>query len=251
MQGAPLIHAAGVRHVCGLQMLERIAAGMRSAGGERAPEAAGLAPGARVALMVNSLGATTGMELSVAARAALARLAAMQASVDGVGSFLADALLAFCGPARCGGQQLALLLRPQDLSLTLLMRQVKVERVLVGAFMTALDMAGLSLSLLLLDDTRLARLDAPTLAPAWPAGIAAHVPGKAPLPLRRGLPEPPAAAAFSTTDDPADPELGKAVRHALAHAAASLMAAAPKLDELDSRCRPQTNEGGCYGQDNA
>lgn len=116
-----------------------------------------------------------------------------------------------------------------------------MERVLVGAFMTALDMAGLSLSLLLLDDARLARLDAPTLAPAWPAGIAAHVPGKAPLPLRRHLPEPPAAATFSTTDDPADPELGKAVRHALAHAAASLMAAAPKLDELDSRCRPPTH----------
>ena len=66
--------------MCGLQMLERIAAGMRSAGGERAPEAAGLVPGARVALMVNSLGATTAMELSVAARAALAQLGAMQAS---------------------------------------------------------------------------------------------------------------------------------------------------------------------------
>ena len=116
----------------------------------------------------------------------------------------------------------------------------------MGAFMTALDMAGLSLSLLLVDDARLARLDAPTLAPAWPAGIAAHVPGKAPLPLRRGLPEPPAAATFSTTDDPADPELGKAVRHALAHAAASLMPAAPKLDELDSRCRLPTREDLCY-----
>ena len=130
------------------------------------------------------------------------------------------------------------------------MRQVEVERVLVGAFMTALDMAGLSLSLLLLDDARLARLDAPTLAPAWPAGIAAHVPGKAPLPLRRGLrgaPEEDEPAARSATDDPPDPALGKAVRHALAHAAASLMAAAPKLDELDSRCRLRTNKGGCHG----
>ena len=121
---------------------------------------------------------------------------------------------------------------------------------LVGAFMTALDMAGLSLSLLLLDDARLARLDTPTLAPAWPAGIAAHVPGKAPLPLRRGLrraPEEEEPAARSATDDPPDPALGKAVRHALAHAAASLMAAAPKLDELDSRCRLLTNKGGCHG----
>lgn len=53
---------------------------MRNADGERMPDAVGLVPGARVALMVNSLGATTAMELSVAARAALARLAAMQAS---------------------------------------------------------------------------------------------------------------------------------------------------------------------------
>ena len=69
-----------VRYVCGLQMLERIATGMRSAGGDRLPDAAGLVPGARVALMVNSLGATTAMELSVAARAALACLATMQVS---------------------------------------------------------------------------------------------------------------------------------------------------------------------------
>ena len=91
-------------NMCGLQMLERIAAGMRSANGGSTPEAAGLAPGARVALMVNSLGATTTMELSVAARAALAHLAAMQASADSVRSLLDDALLAFCGPALCGGQ---------------------------------------------------------------------------------------------------------------------------------------------------
>ena len=41
-----------------------------------------------------------------------------------------------------------------------------MERVLVGAFMTALDMAGLSLSVLVLDAQRLARLDAPTLVRA-------------------------------------------------------------------------------------
>ena len=121
-----------------------------------------------------------------------------------------------------------------------------MERVLVGAFMTALDMAGLSLSLLLLEDARLARLDAPTLAPAWPAGVTAHVPGKAPLPLRRGLQGAPAATS-PTTEDPPDPALGKVLRHALAHAAASLIAAAPKLDELDSRCRLPPHGGGCYG----
>ncbi len=40
--------------------------------------------------------------------------------------------------------------------------QVSVQRLYVGSFMTALDMAGLSLSVLRLDDGRLQRLDAPT-----------------------------------------------------------------------------------------
>jgi len=58
------------------QMLDHIAAGIGGGGGSAG---GGLVAGARVALMVNSLGATAGMELAVAARAALARLAAMQA----------------------------------------------------------------------------------------------------------------------------------------------------------------------------
>jgi dihydroxyacetone kinase len=43
-----------------------------------------------------------------------------------------------------------------------------VERVYAGTFLSALDMAGVSLSLLPVDETRLARLDAATEAPAWP-----------------------------------------------------------------------------------
>ena len=42
--------------------------------------------------------------------------------------------------------------------------QVTVARVYVGPFMTSLDMAGFSLSLLLLNDARIAALDAPTQA---------------------------------------------------------------------------------------
>src|SRR6202012_3753943 len=45
---------------------------------------------------------------------------------------------------------------------------VVVERAWSGAFMTALEMPGCSLTLLKVDDARLARLDAPTGAPAWP-----------------------------------------------------------------------------------
>ena len=45
---------------------------------------------------------------------------------------------------------------------------VSVERAYLGTFLSALEMAGVSLSVLRVDDARLARLDAPTDAPAWP-----------------------------------------------------------------------------------
>jgi ATP-dependent dihydroxyacetone kinase len=44
---------------------------------------------------------------------------------------------------------------------------VRIERVYTGAFMTSLDAAGVSLSILRVNDERLALLDAPTSAPAW------------------------------------------------------------------------------------
>ena len=48
-------------------------------------------------------------------------------------------------------------------------RGFRVERAWCGNFMTALEMPGCSLSLLAVDDARLNRLDAPTMAPAGPA----------------------------------------------------------------------------------
>ncbi len=50
----------------------------------------------------------------------------------------------------------------------LLSRGLQIERVYSGAFVTSLDAAGVSLSILRVDDDRLALLDAPTTAPAWP-----------------------------------------------------------------------------------
>ncbi|MFL6448376.1 MAG: dihydroxyacetone kinase subunit DhaL [Bryobacteraceae bacterium] len=47
-------------------------------------------------------------------------------------------------------------------------RGVQVERILSGTFVSSLDMAGVSLSLMRVDDDRLKLLDAPTSAPAWP-----------------------------------------------------------------------------------
>ena len=86
-----------------------------------------LAPGARVVLLINNLGATPTMELAVVARRAVAVL-------EGRGAV--------------------------------------VERAYLGTFLSALDMAGASLSVLPVDDERLAHLDAPTDAPAWPNAAA-------------------------------------------------------------------------------
>jgi triose/dihydroxyacetone kinase / FAD-AMP lyase (cyclizing) len=47
-------------------------------------------------------------------------------------------------------------------------RNFVVEQVYCGTFMSSLDAAGVSLSLLRVDDKRLKRLHAPTTAPAWP-----------------------------------------------------------------------------------
>ena len=52
-----------------------------------------------------------------------------------------------------------------------------VERVVAGALMTSADMAGISLSLLKVDDGVLGRLDAPTTAPAWPRGCSGTATG--------------------------------------------------------------------------
>jgi len=92
-----------------------------------------------VAVLVNSLGATSPMELSVLARRTLS---------------------------------------------TLKSKGAKVSRVMTGAFMTSLDMAGFSVTILKVDDSIKARLDAPTDAPAWGPmyNISAGVPGEIPSP---------------------------------------------------------------------
>jgi len=49
-------------------------------------------------------------------------------------------------------------------------RGIAVERAWTGTFLSALDMPGVSLSLVAVDDVRLKLLDAPAGAPAWPGG---------------------------------------------------------------------------------
>ena len=67
-------------------------------------------------------------------------------------------------------------------------RGLAVERVYLGNFLTALEMPGVSLTLLPVTPERLGRLDAPTTAPAWPAapGRPREVAAVPPDPLRWG-----------------------------------------------------------------
>ncbi|PIN04006.1 Dihydroxyacetone kinase/glycerone kinase [Handroanthus impetiginosus] len=59
-----------------------------------------------------------------------------------------------------------------------------VERVYTGSFMTSLDMAGFSITVMKADQKILNRLDAPTKAPNWPVGADGNrPPAKIPVPL--------------------------------------------------------------------
>ncbi len=103
-------------------------------------------------------------------------------------------------------------------------RGLDVTRAWSGNLMTALEMPGMSLSVMAIDDARLARLDAPTRAPAWPGsgwlGDATR-PTRAPVPAR-------ASAAVPTT------AAGLAVKRAAISAADALVRAERHLTELDA-----------------
>jgi len=157
-----------------------------------------LAPGEPVALLVNNLGSSTQIELSIATRRAVATLEAPPYSV-------------------------------------------KVERVYVGPFMTALDMAGVSLSVLKLTHERLAALDTPCAA--WPAsGAVNRSPTVAapdlPSGAGTGKPEaikPPAGAVLLSAEQSA------AVGGAIKAAAEAVQAAEGSLTAWDEIC----GDGDC------
>jgi dihydroxyacetone kinase len=139
----------------------------------------GLAPGTRVALLVNNLGGTPPMELAIVARRALANLR---------------------------------------------QRGIAVERAFCGTYLSALEMPGCSISLMVLDDDRLALLDAAAAAPAWTSD------GRLP-PARQTRP----ALATAEATAPFAPIAGSERIKACALAVADALAAAEAyLTELDS-----------------
>ncbi|MBV8895414.1 MAG: dihydroxyacetone kinase subunit DhaK [Acidobacteriaceae bacterium] len=102
---------------------------------------------------------------------------------------------------------------------------LKVERVYSGAFMTSLEAAGVSLSVLRVDDERLRLLDAPTSAPAWP-----NASGLPPTAIEERIILPGrSGAGFASEQAEANPLLQKAIRAGCE----ALIAAEARLTGLD------------------
>jgi dihydroxyacetone kinase len=104
-------------------------------------------------------------------------------------------------------------------------RGLVVERTWTGTFLSALDMPGCSLSLLPVDEARLAPLDAPTQARAWP--------GDGRVPTAPTLLPAPQAAAETTPGKPGP--LAERLQAAAGAVITSLLANEARLTDLDSR----------------
>jgi dihydroxyacetone kinase len=137
----------------------------------------------RVAVMVNSLGATTEMELAIVARHAA--------------PFLES-------------------------------KGFTVERIYAGTFLSSLDMAGISISVLGIDDEWLRWLDAATTAPAWP-NVLKQPPGKPEARIATEV----RVELSSPIGKGAQTEAGKKTKRAIEGACKALIDAEDELTEMD------------------
>jgi dihydroxyacetone kinase len=103
-----------------------------------------------------------------------------------------------------------------------------VERIFAGTFLSSLDMAGISISVLGLNDDRLRWLDAVTTAPAWP-NAAKQRPGKPATGTETGA----STSAAEPEGRGAQTEVGKRTKNAIDAACKALMAAEGELTEMD------------------
>ncbi|TCV47496.1 dihydroxyacetone kinase family protein [Agrobacterium tumefaciens] len=101
---------------------------------------------------------------------------------------------------------------------------VVVERAWAGTFLSALDMPGFSLSVMHVDDATLSLMDAPTDAGAWLRGGA----------VNRTRVLPSAGVEKSATAENTITAAGERLRAAAELVAGALIAAEPKLTQLDS-----------------
>jgi len=103
-----------------------------------------------------------------------------------------------------------------------------VDRIYAGTFLSSLDMAGISISVLGIDNDRLRWLDAPTTAPAWP-NVLKQSPGKLePEPTLRSSP-----GINAGTVGEVQTEAGREIRRAIEAACQAIIEAEDELTELD------------------
>ena len=164
------------------------------------------------------------------------------APADGIAAEIIDRLVTDLTPAR--GTSLVLLVN--NLGATPLMelyivaraalralhsRGLQVERVWCGTFLSAIDMAGCSISIMPVDTARLALLEAPTTASGWHP-VAAAAPHMAPL--RITAPESaPVPVARAGSRQQSSTGQNAMLAAALQRIAAALVAAESHLTELD------------------
>ena len=103
-----------------------------------------------------------------------------------------------------------------------------VEREYAGTFLSSLDMAGISISVLGLTDERLRWMDAATTAPAWPNVLNYQPPGK---PAAQIGTEPITSAISAGSG--AQTETGRKAKAAIEAACRALIAAEDELTEMD------------------
>lgn len=114
-----------------------------------------------------------------------------------------------------------------------------VDRVYTGSFMTSLDMAGLSITVMKVDEAILQLLDAPTKAPAWPVGVdGKRPPAKIPVPVP---PSPSPRSNELSTRPQQLSEQGHILEVAIEAAAHELINIKDVLNEWDSK----VGDGDC------
>ncbi|EFN51059.1 hypothetical protein CHLNCDRAFT_28367 [Chlorella variabilis] len=116
---------------------------------------------------------------------------------------------------------------------------VELERLYCGRFMTSLDMHGLSITLLRLDDATLELLDAPTKAPAWPSTPAVYSAAIQLLPVPAGATDEQVAGR-SSAEGPSS-EQGQLAHRCIAAVCEALVQAEAELNALDAK----VGDGDC------
>ncbi|MBL8591824.1 MAG: dihydroxyacetone kinase subunit DhaK, partial [Devosia sp.] len=124
-----------------------------------------------------------------------------------------------------GTAQMEMGIVARDALAVLKARGIAVDRGFAGTFLTAIEMTGISLSLLRTDAALLAALDAPTSAPAWPSPQ-----GRLPLTELTTVPAPTINSDAAAGSGPATPAELVAV---LTSACRAIIAAEAELTEMD------------------